>query len=156
MQPKSHLSAPAGFALVPADDQVLTDQCLAMRRAVFTEEYGIPRSVEQDELDRPGSGCRQFLLRLNGRSVGALRCAFPSPGVVRLQRFCVLSGLRGQGIGRAALAALEDYCRPIARRVELDAKFRVEGFYLACGYRTVSEVFWEAGVEHVKMVKELS
>ena len=114
--------------------------------------------MEQDELDgpdSPDSPCRHFVVERDGNAVGALRCTFPAQGVVQLQRFCILSHVRGRGVGRAALAALEDYYRPTMHRIELDAKFHVEGFYRACGYRTISEKFVEAGVEHVKMRKDL-
>lgn len=155
MHPNVLPSGLSGLVLLAADIDDLLAASLAVRRAVFTVEHGIPQSVEQDDLDRPGKDCAHFLARLNGRDAAALRCVFPAPGVVHLQRFCVLPELRGQGVGRAVLAALEARYRPAMHRVELDAKFRVEGFYKACGYRTVSEVFLEAGVEHVKMVKDL-
>ena len=152
----NNLSFPlSGIVLLPADSDALLAAALAVRRAVFTVEHGIPQSVEQDDLDHPGADCAHFLARLGGRDAAALRCIFPAPGVVRLQRFCVLPELRGRGVGKAVLTELENRYRPAMRRVELDAKFRVEGFYKACGYRTVSEIFLEAGAEHVKMVKDL-
>lgn len=40
-------------------------------------------------------------------------------------------------------------------RIELDAKFQVEGFYQSCGYQTVSGIFEEAGVLHVRMRKNI-
>lgn len=144
--------------LCPADTNALLRANLEVRRAVFTVEHGIPQSVEQDELDcpdSPDSPCRHFVVERDGNAVGALRCTFPAAGVVHLQRFCILSHVRGCGVGRAALAALEEYYRPTMRRIELDAKFQAEGFYRACGYRTVSDKFVEAGVEHVKMLKDL-
>lgn len=149
-------SAPSdGVALIPARSEALLSACLAVRSEVFTKEYGIPQTMERDAADALGTGCEHFLVRLNGQDAGALRCVCPAPGVVRLQRFCILSDLRGHGIGRAVLAALEEFYRDRAGQFELDAKFRVEGFYLACGYRTVSDVFMEAGVPHVKMIKKL-
>lgn len=144
--------------LCPADTNALLRANLEIRRAVFTVENGIAQSVDQDELDcpdSPDSPCRHFVVERDGNAVGALRCTFPAQGVVQLQRFCILSHVRGRGVGRAALAALEEYYRPTMRRIELDAKFHVEGFYQACGYRTISEKFVEAGVEHVKMRKDL-
>lgn len=144
--------------LCPADTNALLRANREIRRAVFTVENGIAQSVEQDELDgpdSPDSPCRHFVVERDGNAVGALRCTFPAQGVVQLQRFCILSHVRGRGVGRAALAALEDYYRPTMHRIELDAKFHVEGFYRACGYRTISEKFVEAGVEHVKMRKDL-
>lgn len=146
---------PSDLVLLPADSEPLLGASLAVRRAVFTVEHGIPQSVEQDDLDRPGTDCAHFLARLKGKDAAAFRCVFPAPGVVHLQRFCVLPELRGHGTGKAVLAALEAFYRPTMRRIELDAKFCVEGFYKSCGYRTVSDVFLEAGVEHVKMVKDL-
>lgn len=95
-------------ALIPARSEALLSACLAVRSAVFTKEYGIPQTMERDAADALGTGCEHFLVRMNGQDAGALRCVFPAPGVVRLQRFCILSDLRGMASSGGA-AALEEF-----------------------------------------------
>lgn len=140
--------------LLPAADAEALAACLAVRHAVFTVERGVPTDIETDEHDRPGSGYNHFLVQVNGQDAAAMRC-YPKGDTVVLQRFCVLAAFRGQGVGRAALSALEAYYAGQAQRIQLDAKCEARGFYAACGYQTISGVFVEAGVPHVEMEKHL-
>jgi predicted GNAT family N-acyltransferase len=133
-------------------------RCLRIRRAVFTLEKHVPPEIEVDEQDALNSSCDHFLLQYRGEDVGALRCMHLSPAAdtVKLQRFCIYADQRGRGLGRAAMAAIEDYYRAHGKRkLDLDAKFEVCGFYESCGYQKISEIFLEAGIEHVKMTKNL-
>ena len=142
------------LVLAAAADPDTLQSCLAVRRAVFTRERGIPAGIETDGHDRLGVGYDHFLVRVDGQNVAAMRCHRQGDAVI-LQRFCVLAMFRGQGIGRAALAALEAHYTGQARRILLDAKCEAQGFYAACGYRPVSGIFEEAGINHVRMEKLL-
>lgn len=142
--------------VIRADTEELLKRSRWVRKQVFTVEKRIPEAVETDGLDRLDRGCDHFLILYNNKDAGAFRCVNTSESAVRLQRFCVLKEVRGLGAGQRALKFMEDYYQERGVcRVELDAKFQVEGFYRRCGYRTVSGVFEEAGVLHVKMVKDL-
>jgi len=142
--------------VIRADTEELLERSRGVRKEVFTLEKGIPESVEADEWDCLKEGCGHFLILYNKKDAGAFRCRDTSESVIRLQRFCILRGVRGLGIGREALKCMEGYYRQRGvSRIELDAKFQVEGFYQKCGYQTVSGIFEEAGVLHVKMVKIL-
>ena len=144
--------------LIPATDMTYLSECLKVRNAVFTLERKVPVEIEVDEQDVPNGDCEHFLIKLDGKSVGACRCMQTESGV-RLQRFCILKECRGQGVGKAALTNLEQYYsrrQQFGFRMELDSKFEACGFYKACAYNTESEIFMEAGVPHVKMGKEIS
>lgn len=144
--------------LIPATDTTRLSECLKVRNAVFTLERKVPVEIEVDEQDVLDGDCEHFLIALDGEPVGACRCMHTESGI-RLQRFCVLKECRGQGVGKAALAKLEEYYsrrRQSGFQMELDSKFEACGFYEACGYHRESEVFMEAGVPHVKMGKEIS
>lgn len=131
------------------------ERCFALRYAVFCAERGVSPEIERDELDAPGSDREHFLFWEDGSDIGAARCRYLGDTAV-IQRLCILKAHRGRGQGRAAMAAVEGYCRAVGiRRVELDAKFEVCGFYEACGYTRISAPFQEAGIPHVKMRKEL-
>ena len=141
--------------IIPAQTQDELERCFAVRHAVFCAERGVSPEIERDGWDSLDSGCVHFLIRENGADTGALRCRY-ADGAAILQRFCLLKSYRGGGRGRAALEAVETHCRAAGiGRMGLDAKFEVCGFYEKCGYTRVSQPFEEAGIPHVKMIKEL-
>lgn len=142
--------------IVTADTQEKLEQCLRIRHEVFTLERKVPEEIEVDLHDCLNAEYRHFLIRDNGKYVGAFRCEAIDPGIVRIQRFCVLKAHRDKGLAREALALTEElYRRERKTRIELDAKYEVCGFYEKCGYVRESSVFEEAGIPHVKMAKDL-
>lgn len=144
------------ITVTPAQTPQELERCFAMRHGVFCVEKGVSPDIERDEWDALLPGCDHLLIREGAADIGALRCRYAGDAAV-LQRFCVLKEYRGGGRGRAALAAVEERCRAAGiRRIELDAKFEVHGFYEKCGYAKISAPFEEAGVPHVRMVRELS
>ena len=143
------------YTVILADTQQLLDECRRMRKEVFVLERGVDPSIEQDEHDILGGACAHFLIRQDSESVGAFRCA-TNGGAVRLQRMCVVKAHRGKGAGAAALKFMEQRYRALGcSRIELDAKCESAQFYLKGGYTAVSEPFTEAGIPHIKMIKEL-
>ena len=143
------------LTITPAQTQQELDRCLNLRHTVFCVERGVSPSIERDEWDALSPDVTHFLIQKDGADTGALRCRYED-GAAVIQRFCVLKEYRGQGCARGALKAVEAYCK--ARgvlRIELDAKFEVCGFYEKCGYTKASAPFEEAGIPHVKMIKEL-
>ena len=59
-------------------------------------------------------------------------------------------------MGKESLAYLERYySKNGVAEIVMDAKFEVYGFYKKCGYEKVSDIFIEAGIEHIKMRKSL-
>ncbi|MDE6736308.1 MAG: GNAT family N-acetyltransferase [Treponemataceae bacterium] len=144
------------IALIPAQDADTLARCLRVREAVFTIEKDVPKELEVDEFDCLNGACEHFLICCGEKDAGALRCSYTPENAARLQRFCVLKKYRSHGIGKAALEQIESRCRSKGyRAVELDAKLSAAGFYETCGYQTVSDMFTEAGVAHVKMRKAL-
>lgn len=144
--------------LVVGRDNELLKECLGVRRAVFQIEKGIPEEVDIDAYDCINDACEHFLIQYDKKSVGTVRCRVNFEGrEIRLQRFCILSDYRRLGLGRFLLEFLDDYYGNKGFEIiRLDSKFSVQGFYGKCGYRVVSEVFIEAGVEHVRMEKSLN
>lgn len=139
-----------------AENKQTLDLCLYVRDAVFTIEKNISREIEVDEHDVLNGSCDHFLLEYDGKPVGALRCIHVNEAAVKLQRFCILKEYRKLGLGREMLEAVEMHYRSDSfSEIELDAKYEAYVFYEKCGYRKVSDVFEEAGIPHVKMVKAL-
>lgn len=142
--------------IVKAENEESLRQCLAIRNDVFTVEKGVPKSIEIDGFDILGGQCEHFLIKCDGDDAGTVRCVRESDFTIRIQRFCLYKRFRSSGVGREALEYLERYySKSGVAKIVLDAKFEVCGFYEKCGYEKVSDVFIEAGIEHIKMRKGL-
>lgn len=144
------------FEVIIANDKDILNQSLEVRRLVFTVERGISQEVEVDSFDVLDGKCDHFLVKLDGENVGAFRCMHKSDDTVQLQRFCFLSSHRGLGLGRKSLEFAEKHYRKSGiKKIILDSQYPVKDFYEKCGYKTVSEIFMEVNIPHVKMEKEL-
>jgi predicted GNAT family N-acyltransferase len=119
---------------------------------VFVDEQGVAEDLEFDDHDETAT----HVVAYDGeQAIGAARLrAVDSAG--KAERVAVLREFRGAGVGRALMRALEAAARARGLdRMRLHAQVRVQEFYERLGYERVSDVFDEAGIEHVEMVKEL-
>jgi ElaA protein len=128
-------------------------ECVAIRRRVFIEEQGVP---EADELDGHDGERAHFLARdARGRAIGCA-CLRPYGAQHKVERVAVLPELRGTGLGRDLMAAVEVHAREIgARDLVLHAQASVVEFYEKLGWGSLGPRFFEAGIEHQKMRKRL-
>ena len=134
------------IAVVDGEDDM--NAAFAIRRAVFCREQGVDEAEEIDGLDPV---CRHYVARRDGDAVGTARTRTIANGDVKIERLAVLKPLRGAGIGKALMArALADID---AGQAVLNAQLHVESFYAELGFVTEGEVFQEAGIDHVRMVK---
>ena len=140
----------ATFRIGEADWQVDQPAILIVRRAVFVREQGIPESLELDGLD---STCRHVLARSTAlEPIGTGRLQADG----RIGRMAVLEAWRGQGVGKAVLAALIQLAvQQQQRLVYLHAQAGAVEFYLQAGFKTVGQPFIEAGIEHIHLEKPL-
>jgi predicted GNAT family N-acyltransferase len=126
----------------------------AVRRAVFVEEQGVSEAIEMDGNDAEATHVVVHD-RAEGTPVATARLRTPE-GVAKAERVAVRAAYRGRGLGARVMALLESAARRQGHgRVVLHAQTTVEGFYERLGYETTSDVFEEAGIPHVEMVKEL-
>lgn len=127
----------------------------AVRRAVFIDEQDVPEEIEMDGKDEAAT---HFVAYDTGKGepVGAARLRFPGEAVAKAERVAVLERYRGEGLGRRLMRRAESEARERGcSQVKLNAQTRVEGFYADLGYETTSDIFYEAGIPHVQMVKDL-
>ncbi|MBQ8414319.1 MAG: GNAT family N-acetyltransferase [Clostridia bacterium] len=125
------------------------------------ELYEIVRARQEIFLMEQRIVCRDF----DGVDYDALHCflwednkvvaymrAFMQDGEIRLGRF--LTVRHGEGLGRR----LMELSLPIVKasfncdKISFHAQKHAEGFYLKLGFKTVSDVFLEEGIEHVEMI----
>lgn len=125
----------------------------AVRREVFIGEQEIAQEEEWDGLE---DVCLHFVAKQQRKVIGTARLRFSEPDCAKIERMAVLRPYRRQGVGTCILALMEQAIkdRGIAE-AKLHAQITALPFYLACGYKETGAHFFEAGIEHVKMVKKL-
>ena len=123
---------------------------LAVREQVFTLEQGVAAELDIDGEDGNAKHCviysEQNIIAtgrlLNNGHIG---------------RVAVLSPYRGQGIGSQVMQALETEAQQRGdKSLFLHAQLSALAFYKKRGYQSQGEVFLNAGIQHICMVKTLS
>lgn len=122
----------------------------SLRDAVFGIEQGVPRDLDWDGED---SYCAHVLAKeSDGSLIGTGRIR--SDG--KIGRLAVLARRRRNGVGGRILEALisEAYAHRL-NRVYLHAQSQAISFYEKHGFRKEGSEFVEAGIPHVKMIRDL-
>ncbi|KIP20179.1 hypothetical protein JV16_02642 [Anoxybacillus ayderensis] len=133
-------------------DEAIWRDALLVRRAVFIDEQGVS---EEEEIDAFESESVHFVLYDDDKPIAAGRFR-TIDGVGKIERICVLPSYRGRGIGKQMMEAIEQYAKQHVTKVKLNAQTHAEPFYKQLGYETVSDVFLDAGIPHVTMVKAIN
>jgi predicted GNAT family N-acyltransferase len=127
-------------------------QVAALRTRVFVQEQGVPAEIEQDALD--ATAVHVLSRDESGRVVATGRLLVGEPTTIG--RMAADPAVRGRGHGRAVL---EELHRQAAMRgvteIALHAQLTARGFYERAGYTAVGEVYEEAGIAHVTMIRRL-
>lgn len=128
--------------------------CLALRRAVFIEEQGVP---EAEEVDGRDGGAVHLLATRDGVPVGTARILLLGD-TGKIGRVCVLRPARGTGAGQALVRAAVAHLAalPGVRRAMLGAQIHALSFYERLGFRAVGPVYEDAGIPHRDMVLDLA
>ena len=136
----------------------LGEAARAVRTAVFIEEQGIARDDEWDALD--ASAVHAVVRNGLGMPVATGRLLHegaPGSGVARIGRMAVDRNLRGSGVGRLVIEALQQAA--LARgehHAVLSAQRSAEGFYRRLGYRPEGEPYDDVGIAHIAMRRALA
>ena len=126
-----------------------SDAIRKVRTTVFIEEQGVPPEMEFDDDDRE---CVHVVVTDGGRAVGTGRLG----GDGRIGRMAVLKEMRGRGVGRTMLRALEDVARQRGmERLWAHGQVHALGFYESMGFQAAGEEFMEAGIAHRMIEKTL-
>jgi predicted GNAT family N-acyltransferase len=146
----------------PAREGAEIEAAMRLREDVFLAEQGVSREEEFDDLDDAATQlvavdekgvlatCR---LRFGGTPGGADL----DEGTCKLERMAVEKRARGLGVGSRLLAGAErEAAERGARLMVANAQTRAQDFYAGGGFEPEGELFMEAGIEHVKMSKQLA
>lgn len=131
------------------------EKAFSIRKKVFVEEQKVPVEEEIDGFDVLDGDCEHVLLTDDHGAVGTGRVRLVD-GYGKIQRVAILIEARKNGYGKVIITKLEQLAAARgAKKAKLDAQVHAIGFYEKLGYTVQSEVFMDAGIEHVLMTKEL-
>ena len=123
-----------------------------IRTQVFQKEQKVSPELEFDGLD---ADAIQFLAYLNGKAVATARIREIDADTVKIERLAVLPEYRKQGIGKQLMKSALSVSRLDKSQVIVHAQEYIASLYQQLGFEVVGERFNEAGIAHVKMVKQL-
>ncbi|WP_299399180.1 GNAT family N-acetyltransferase [Pelagibius sp.] len=128
--------------------------CLDLRRKVFMDEQGVS---EEEEIDGLDPVCRHVLAVDDGRAVAAARVK-TSGDLAKIQRVCVATAYRGQGLGAQLIRYIVDALTGEASLavVRLGAQTQALGFYERLGFTPVGGRYLDAGIPHQDMELRLA
>jgi predicted GNAT family N-acyltransferase len=125
----------------------------AIRKSVFQEEQGVAQELEFDGLDEISI---HLIAYLNNQPVGTSRIRNLDEPTAKIERLAVLPRARGQGIGKKLMEkALEIIANQNQEKIIIHAQEYIKNLYLQLGFEQKGETFIEAGIAHVKMIKQL-
>ncbi|NGX38413.1 MAG: putative N-acetyltransferase YjcF [Chlamydiae bacterium] len=124
---------------------------LKIRHEVFIEEQGVPKEIEIDPFENSGEN---FLLFYQDDPVGVGRYKIKQ-GLAKFERVAILKSVRGRGLGRILMEALEsDAANRFPGYLQaMQAQYSAIPFYEKLGWVQIGEIFHEAGIVHRWMVK---
>lgn len=133
------------------DPEEIAD-AIALRSAVFVDEQGVP--PEEDVDGRDGEALHLVAVDADGTVVGTCRLLVDGP-TLKLGRMAVAPQARRQGIGLRLLDLADAQATSAGvERIVLGAQVSAVPLYERAGYTTRSDVFLDAGIEHVWMEKQ--
>lgn len=129
---------------------------LSVRKLVFIEEQEVPADLEIDEHDQAGSDTIHFVAYKADTPVGASRLRPYAPGIGKVERVAVNKSERGTGLGRQIMLVIEETAQKKGfHTLKLNAQTHAQRFYEKLGYEPHGDVFDEAGIAHIAMVKSI-
>lgn len=129
-------------------------ELVALRISQLLEPIGIDASYINKENERNDIFIAAFE---NNAIIGCCVLTPKDKTVLQLRQMAVRSDLRGKHVGTAIIELAEEIARENGFSVlMMHARDPVIDFYKKCGYETVGDQFFEVGIGHHKMQKQLS
>jgi len=118
-----------------------------IRHEVFVIGQNCPKELEYEFEEES----IHFIAFYNNEPAGTARIRETENGF-KLERFAVLEKFRGHGIGSALVKHLLGETIPFNKKIYLHAQLTAAPLYAKNSFKPAGENFWEADIEHVKMV----
>ena len=130
------------------------DEMIRLRLSQLLEPIGVPASFIQKEDEKSDILIGAF----EGDEI--IGCCVLTPvdhDVAQLRQMAVRSKYRGRGIGGDIIEFAEQVCRENKfSLIMMHARDPVIDFYKKCGYEIYGDQFFEVGMGHHKMQKQLT
>jgi len=140
------------YKLVTSDREL--QDAFEVRRQVFVEEQGISESLVFDGHD---GEALHMVVKDRGKVIATARVRFLSDKQAKIERMAILKPFRRRGIGRGIISFLnEQLSNRQVDQLILHAQYSVVAFYRSCGFEESGSPFWEAGIKHIKMKRQLN
>ncbi len=124
-------------------------EVLALRVEVFVNEQNVPPEIELDSED---AHAIHIIAKDGELTVGCARVIL-SGNEAHIGRLAVKKSYRRHGVGSAICSFIVDLCRERSvMYIWLNSQLHAVGFYEKLGFVPEGENFFEAGIEHIKMV----
>lgn len=122
-----------------------------------TNTFVTEQKITLPELDDQDLSAVQVYLLNNEKTLALATCRiFKKNGQWMLGRVAVDKDTRGQHLGQQMMEQVHEYLkRKGAANLMCHAQYTAKPFYEKLGYQTFGDIFYEGGVKHVMMKKEL-
>jgi predicted GNAT family N-acyltransferase len=128
-------------------------QTAKLRLQVFVEEQGVPEDLELDEWDQTA---QHFIALKNDRVIATVRILLKD-NEAKLGRLAVLKSFRKQRIATQLMFMSTQFCQQQKiTTIRLGAQISVQDFYAKLGYRAEGNIFNDAGIPHITMLKKIN
>ncbi|MFY9074875.1 GNAT family N-acetyltransferase [Malaciobacter mytili] len=128
------------------------EKAFEIRKKVFVEEQKVSM---KEEFDKYETSCEHILAFIDNLAIATARLRVVD-NIAKLERICVLPLYRKDGIGKKLIYALEEIAlEKQLKKAKLHAQTNAQSFYEKLGYKAEGKVFFEAGIKHILMIKEL-
>lgn len=129
------------------------DVMIELRVNQLLEPIGVPASYIEREKEKKDILIGAFE---NGEIIGCCVLTPKDHSVIQLRQMTVRSDYRRKDIGRAIIEFAEDVAREKKFSIlMMHARNQVIDFYKKCGYVIEGDQFFEVGIGHHKMQKQL-
>ena len=137
------------FEVKRVENEDELNDAYSLRRTVFVLEQNVPVDIEYDEFD---AIAQHIICKHGAKVVGTGRVVFFDDGA-KIGRVAVPIEYRGNGIGRMLMDELIRICHEKGENsIYANVQLTARGFYAKLGFKEVGDIFYEADIEHVKMV----
>ena len=121
-----------------------------IRLEVFVDEQNVPEELEIDGLD---DEAKHVLAFIDGQAIGTGRILNDG----HIGRVAVLKDFRSMGIGKLIMLDLISWAKEAqVQKLWLSSQWHAHSFYLDLGFICEGKIYKEAGIDHIRMYRELS
>lgn len=128
---------------------------MRIRSKVFILEQNVDADIEIDDIDNYAN---QYVAYDDDNKACATFRIFKEDHHAYIGRLAVLKNYRKQGIGSYILSNCNDLIKEMdssIKEIHLHAQVQAVDFYEKNGFKKQGEIFMDANIEHILMVKEI-